>query len=148
MGAAAAFLRSAYVLAFIAQCAVAALVGVVVVALAGGGPRHPSALLGWVLVAFGLAQLPLVAFVVARLGVLRAGKGARRAALSAALLAGVLLASTAWFLSLALATGQTGTPAFVLLFLVLSGYAVGFVVVGRLGRVAASEELEAHDEPA
>ena len=134
-------------LAFLAQCVVAALVGVVVVLLAGGAPRSPSALLAWILVGIALAQLPVVVFVVTRLGALRAGKGARKAALSAALMTGVMLASSAWFLVLALATGQTGVPLFVLLFLTLSGYALGFLLVGRLGRTAASETVgEAQEE--
>lgn len=128
-------------MAFLAQCAVAALVGVVVVLLAGGGPSRPSALLAWILVGIALAQMPVVVFVVTRLGALRTGRGARQAALSAALMTGVMLASTAWFLALGLATGQTGVPLFVLLFLTLSGYAIGFLLVGRLGRVAASEKV-------
>src|SRR5690554_281414 len=147
-GAAAAFLRSAFVLAFLAQCVVAALVGVVVVLLAGGAPSNPSSLLAWTLAAFALAQLPVVALVVTRLSGLPGGKGARRSALSAALMAGVLLASTAWFLSLALATGQTGIPLFLLLFLTLTGYGLGFLVVGRLGRVAASELIGDPEEGA
>lgn len=134
-------LRSAYALAFLAQCLVAALVGVVVVLLAGGVTGRPSPLLAWILVGIALAQLPVVVFVVTRLGALKAGRGVRRAALSAALMTGVMLASAAWFLALALATGQTGVPLFVLLFLTLSGYATGFLLVGRLGRVAASERV-------
>lgn len=140
-GAAAAMLRSAYALAFLAQCAAAALVGTAVVLLAGGAPSRPSPLLAWILVGIALAQLPVVVFVVARLGALKAGKGARRAALSAALMTGLMLASAAWFLALALATGQVGLPLFVLLFLTVSGYATGFLLVGRLGRVAASERV-------
>lgn len=124
-----------------AQCVVAALVGAGVVLLAGGGPRNPSDLLAWILAGLGLAQMPVAIFVVARLAALKSGAGARRAALSAALMTGVMLASTAWFLSLALATGQRGAPVFVLLFLTLSGYAVGFLLVGRLGKVAASETM-------
>lgn len=136
-------------LAFLAQCVVAALVGVVVVLLAGGAPRNPSSLLAWTLVVFALAQLPVVAFAVTRMSGLPGGSGARRSALSAALMAGVLLASSAWFLSLALATGQAGVPLFLLLLLTLTGYALGFLVVGRLGRVAASEVLgEPEAEPA
>lgn len=141
MGAAAAFLRSAYVMAFLAQCVVAALVGVVVVLLAGGAPRNPSSLLAWILVAMALAQMPVVVFVVARLGALGGGPGARKAALSAALTTGILLASSAWFLALALATGQVGMPLFALLLVTLSCYALGFLLVGRLGRVAASETV-------
>ncbi|MFA5551954.1 MAG: hypothetical protein WDA03_10100 [Trueperaceae bacterium] len=146
---AAAFLRAAFVVAFMAQCVAAALVGVTVTLLAGGAPRNPSALLAWILVAIALAQTPVVVFVVARLGALRSGPGARRAALSAALMTGVMLASSAWFLALALATGQAGTPLFVLLFLTLSGYALGFMLVGRLARAAASEVVgEPHEEEA
>ncbi len=128
-------------LAFLAQCVLAAAVGVIVVALAGEGPRNPSALLAWILVGIALAQLPVALLVVSRLTVVKPVRGARRAALSAALMTGVLLAATAWYLSLALAIGQTGLPLFVLLFLTLSGYAVGFLLVGRLARVASAEVL-------
>lgn len=129
--------------AFLAQCVAAALVGVVVVLLAGGVSGSPSPLLAWTLVALALAQLPVAAFMVTRLGALKSGDGARRAALSTALMMGVMLASTAWFLSLALATGQAGMPLFALLGITMLSYAVGFLQIGRLGRVAATEEFGA-----
>lgn len=124
-----------------AQCVLAALVGIVVVLLAGDTPSKPSAILSWILVGIALAQLPVALLIVGRLSVLKPAQGARRAALSAALMTGALLAATAWYLSLALATGQMGIPLFVLLFLTLTGYAVGFLQVGRLGRVAAAEVI-------
>lgn len=142
-GGATTFLRSAYAASFLAHAAVAALVGVVVVILAGAAPRNPNSLLAWMLVGLTLAQLPVALLIVVRAAALRAGPGARRAALSSAILTGVMLASTAWFLALALATGQGGTPLFVLLLVALTAYSVGFLLMGRLGRVAASEQLEA-----
>jgi hypothetical protein len=136
------FLRSAFAVSFLAHAAVAALVGIVVVLLAGAAPRNPNSLLAWMLVGMTLAQLPVALLIVVRAGALRSGPGARRAALSSAILTGVMLASTAWFLALALATGQGGTPLFVLLLVTLTAYSVGFLLMGRLGRVAATELIE------
>jgi drug/metabolite transporter (DMT)-like permease len=128
-GSAGSFLRLAYAVSFLAQVVVAALVAVVVRALAGG-PGGPSALLAWLLVAFAVMELPIALLVTARMG----AAGSRRSALTAAILAGTMLASSAWFAALALATGQRGTPVFLLLSLVTIGYAVGFFAVGRLAR--------------
>jgi len=128
-GRAASFLRLAYAASFLAQVVVAALIAVVVRALAGG-PGSPSALLAWLLVAFAVMELPVALLVTARMGAARS----RRSALTAAILAGTMLASSAWFAALALATGQRGTPVFLLLALVTIGYAVGFFAVGRLAR--------------
>ncbi len=126
---AASFLRLAYAAAFLGQGIVAALVATGVRALAGT-PGRPSSLLAWLLVAFAAAELPIALAVTARLGAVRT----RRSALTATILAGVMLASSAWFAALALATGQRGTPVLALLALVSVGYAVGFVAVGRLAR--------------
>src|SRR5690606_36296247 len=142
VGGAAAFLRASYVLAFMGQVAAAVLVGELVLLLAGGVTRSPSSLLAWVLVGLALLQLPVITFATARLGAVRSGSGARRAALHGALVTGVLLASSAWFLSLALATVQSGPPLFLLLALTLFAYGLGFLLTGRLGRVAASEAFE------
>ncbi len=127
------------------QVAVAVVVGLAVVLLAGGVTRSTNSLLAWVLVVLALAQLPVIMFSTQRLGTLQPGAGARRAALQGALVTGVLLASTAWFLSLALATGQNGAPLFLLLSLTLLAYGVGFILTGRLGRLAASEVFEEPD---
>lgn len=78
---------------------------------------------------------------------MKGGPGARQAALKSALLMGALLASSAWFLALALATGQAGAPLYLLLLLTLSAYPVGFILIGRLGQVAASEEFGSPVEP-
>lgn len=141
VGAATTYLRAAYALAFLVQCLVAALVGVSVLALAGGGSRQPNTLLAWALALLALSQLPIMLFVVARFASFKSAPGARAAALRAALLAGVLLASTAWYLALALATGQVGVPLYLLLALTLTAYTTGFLLVGRLGRVAAGERI-------
>lgn len=131
-----------------AQGAVAALVALGVGLLAGGAPTEPSPILAWILVALAVGQLPLVLGITMRFGAMKGGAGARRGALSTALLAGVMLASTAWFLALALATGQAGAPLFLLLFLTMLAYTVGFALMGRLARVAATEKFETEgDEP-
>lgn len=164
-GSARAFLRAAFASAFLAQVLFAALVGVAVRSLAGGVRSAPSPVLGWALVIVALVQLPVMFLASQRVGVSRGhgvseghgasrghgasdgrgapqGHGARRAALSASLLSGVLLATSVWFLALALAAGQSGTPLFVLLALVLLSYSAGFLAVGRLGGIAATETFE------
>ncbi len=146
-GSARSLLRAAFASAFLAQVLVASLVGVVVRLLAGGVRSSPSPLLGWTLVIVALVQLPIMFYASQRVGAPQGhgaptGSGARRAALSASLLSGVLLATSAWFLALALAAGQSGAPLFVLLALVLLSYSGGFLAVGRLGNIAATESFE------
>lgn len=134
-GRVASFLRLTYAVAFLAQVVVAALVAVAVRALAGGA-GSPSALLAWMLVAFAVMEMPIALLVTARMG----AAPSRRSALTAAIMAGTMLASNAWFAALALATGQRGAPVAILLVLVMSGYAVGFFAVGRLARAALPAE--------
>lgn len=101
-------------------------------ALAGGAGR-PSSLLAWTLVALSFVQLPIGLAAVARLSSL----ATRQAVLARALFAGVALATTTWFIALALATGQGGTPVLVLFAVLLLSYALGFLITGRLARTAA-----------
>lgn len=129
----------------------AALVAVAVRLLAGGVRPNPSPLLGWMLVVVALIQLPIMFLASQRVSVPATedepqGHGARRSALSASLLSGVLLATSAWFLALALAAGQSGPPAFVLLALVMLAYSGGVLAVGRLGGIAATEVFERPEE--
>src|SRR5690606_28464947 len=109
-----ATLRLVYVVAFMAQVLVAALVAIAVRALAGGPPR-PSDVLAWVLVALAVMQLPFAALMASRLGTINS----RQAALARALFAAIILAATAWSTALALATGQTGLSVYVLLSMVM-----------------------------
>lgn len=109
------------------------LVGSGVAALAPGEPR-PSPLLAWTLFALALAQLPIGLASLLRLSAV----GSRQGALSRAIFAGVTLSTTAWFASLALATGQGGAPTLALLATLLLSYVLGFLGTGRLARAAAA----------
>jgi len=130
---AAAFLRAAYVAMFTAQLLVALLVALVVAAL-GPKPTGPNDWLGWVLVALALMQAPLSLAVASRAGAV----ASRQAALSNTLLSAVILAGSGWFAALALITGQRGVSVYLLVALVASAYALGFITVGRLARAAAA----------
>lgn len=121
-----------YVLTFMAQVLVAAVVAVLVRALAGGDPQ-PNDLMAWLLVALAVMQLPLAALTASRLGSI----GSRQAALSRTLFTAIVLSSMAWFTALALATGQRGLSVYLLLMLVMLGYGLGFLVVSRLAGHAA-----------
>lgn len=147
VGQAAAVLRAVFVLAFMAQTLVAVLVGVVIRGLAG--EVHPGGgVLGWVLVAFVAVQLPVVLLVVARSSSSQAQPGARRRALYTAILAGVMLSSTVWFLTLAVVAAQPLLPLVALLLQATLAYGLGFLQMGRLARGAAAERLGAGAEEA
>lgn len=120
-------LRGVFAAMFLGQMAVALLLGVSVRLLSDLHTR-PSSFLGWVLVALAAVDLPLGALLS---GI--AGRGDdRRRALSAALLAAVILSTPAWFAALALATGQRGAPVLVLWGLLALYYAFGAAGAGRL----------------
>lgn len=129
---ASAGLRSVFVAMFLAQMLVALLLLLLLSVLVGvqsGGP----ALLGVVLILLGAAQLPF-AYAMSLLAVRSGGK---QAALYGTLLAAVLLSTPAWYAAFALLIGQR-TAALVLLALLASGYALGFVLSGRFARRAAA----------
>jgi len=50
-----------------------------------------------------------------------------------------VLSTPAWFLALALATGQRGLPLAALFGVLALAYGLGALLVGRLGRNAAAE---------
>lgn len=83
--------------------------------------------------ALSFVQLPIGLASATRLSSL----ASRQAALSRALFAGVTLSTTTWFIALALATGQGGTPVYVMLAVLMLAYALGFLATGRLARTAA-----------
>lgn len=83
--------------------------------------------------ALAVAQLPIGLASASRLSAV----ASRQAALSRALFAGVTLSTASWFIALALATGQRGTPVYVLLAMLMLAYGLGFLVTGRLARTAA-----------
>lgn len=142
---ASAFLRAVFVAAFAAQVVVAVAVGVLVSAMAPGTPR-PNAFLGWVLVALAMMQIPTAVLVASRLGT----ASSRRAVLSRVILTAVVLASTAWFAVLAVATAQQGASVYLLFGLLASAYGLGFITVGRLARSAAAlapDSKDGEDDP-
>lgn len=124
------FLRLVFVLVFMAQLLVAMLSGIAL-RLAVPGAQAGNPLLGWVLVAISLPHLPLVLFLSSR-GVKAFDRGA---SLSATLLAGVMLSTPAWFLSLALITGQQLLQLGLLLGILLLQYAIGLFLSSRFARL-------------
>ncbi len=142
--AAAAVLRAAYATAFMAQVVIAVLVAIVVRLLAAGQTLRPNAVLTWTLVAFAVLEMIVAGVLGNRLGVVKG----RRAALSTTLLVATLYGSVAWFMALALATEQRGAALYVLLLLLATGYALGFLAVGRLAKAAAAERVPPASEAA
>ncbi len=134
--AAGSVLRAAYAVAFMAQVVVATLVAILVRLLATGQSPRPNDVLTWMLVVFSVLEMALAGVLSTRL---RLVKG-RRAALSTTLMIATLYGSVAWFMALALATEQRGIALYVLLLLLSAGYALGFLGVGRLAKVAAAEQ--------
>lgn len=131
-----AVLRLAFVAAFAAQLVLAMFVAVAVRLLAGGVTPRPNAILTWVLVLFAIVELVVASAVFARLHEITG----RRAALTAALVVASLYGSVSWFVALALATEQRGAPLYLLVVLLALAYALGFVAVGRLAKVAAADD--------
>lgn len=136
-------LRFTFVTMFLAQVGVALLVVTLILLLGGSRPSGGSAL-GPVLAGLAFVQC-LLGFAlpdaVAR-------PGSKGSALSATLLAGVLLATPSWFLMLALVTGQRLLPLMLLLATALGAYGLGFGLAGRIGtRVAAVAERAQQPQP-
>lgn len=130
-------LRTLYAGMFLAQSVLALAVAALVLALSGGG-QSGVAVLGQVLIALAGVQLLLGAFLPGAL----AREPSRASVLSATLLAAVLLSATSWFLAFAAATGQSALVLTVLGAATSSGYALGFVQVGRFARrLVASPSL-------
>lgn len=135
------FLRLVYAGMFGAQTVVAALLGLLLLLLAP--PARPAApVLSWTLVALAALQLPLALLMVAA----SARAGGKGAALSATLVAGVLLSTPAWFLMMALVMGSRGTPPLLLLLQLAVGYALGFGLTGRLARLVPRPPPEGDED--
>lgn len=124
------FLRTTFVLIFMAQSAVAALLMAVLQLIVGGGST--SNLLSQILLVFSLLQIPvgvLLAYGVSRAG----GKGA---ALSGVIMAGVVLATPVWFLAFAFLVGSAPLYLAILLAIVVNAYAAGFLLCQHLAKLA------------
>lgn len=135
-GEAANVLRMVYVLIFMAQIAVAAILAGVMAALVGR--QSSSTLLAQILVAMALVQLPLT--LLLSIGVSKAG--GKQAALSASIMSGVLLSTPAWFLALTFLVSSTFLYIGILFFILMLYYAVGFMLCGRWAKVALQEKQE------
>lgn len=125
------FLRLVFVLVFMGQLVIAMLSGLVLRLAAADAAAVPNPVLGWVLVFISLPNLPIVLFLSVR-GVRPLD---RNASLSATLLAAVLLSTPAWFLSLALITGQALIHLLLLLAILLLQYGIGMFLVLRFARL-------------
>jgi hypothetical protein len=119
------------VLLFMGQLVIAMATGLVLRLLAPGA-GSPDSLLAWMLVILSLPHLPLALAVSVR-GIQGGNRGS---ALSATLLTAVLLSTPAWFLSLAIITGQQGLPVLLLMVILVSQYAIGMIMTGRFARLA------------
>jgi hypothetical protein len=140
---AASALRATFAIMFITQVGIASLTGLLIVSLSATQPGTPSAL-GPVLAALAIGQCFLGMWLPDRMG----RSGDRGSALAATLLCAVLLSTPGWFLLLALLTGQAGVPVLVLALAVFGGYALGFLLTGRLAaRVASGTAAAASTEP-
>ncbi len=125
------FLRLVFVVLFMSQLVLAMLTGMALRLAVPGAATGGNPLLGWVLVIISLPHLPLVLYLSSR-GVKALDRGS---SLSATLLAGVLLSTPAWFLSLALITGQPLLQLGLLLAILLLQYALGLFLVNRFARL-------------
>ena len=122
--------RGGFVAMFLAQSGVALLLLSILSAVAGRGSAGP--LLSQILVVLALLQIP-VAALIAHASSRAGGKGA---ALSATIMAGVMLATPAWFLAFALLVGSGTLYIFLLLAVLVNAYAVGFFLCGQFARAA------------
>jgi hypothetical protein len=135
-GEAASSLRMVYVLTFIAQLAVAAVLAGVMVAVVGR--QSSSTLLAQILVVMSLVQLPLA--LLLSIGVSKAG--GKQAALSASIMAGVLLSTPAWFIALTFLVSSTFLYIAILFAILTLYYAIGFMLCGRWAKVALQEKKQ------
>lgn len=130
-----AALRAMYALAFLAQTSLAALVALILGWAVDATPRANDVVAA-VLLVFGALHLPLGAFLAWSAS--RApGKGA---AMASAITASVLLSVPAWFLALAVISGQRAPYLVAGLAVLSAGYALGFAFVPRFVRAATTPE--------
>src|SRR5690625_823161 len=113
------------------QLVIAMLTGIVLLLATSAPVRPGNPLLGWVLLAVCLPQLPVVLYISTR-GLKAFDRGS---ALSSTLLAAVMLSTPAWFLSLALISRQPDLILYLLLAVLLVQYGIGMFLTARLGRL-------------
>ncbi len=129
-------MRAIYVLSFMVQIAIAALVAGVMVAIAGR--QASGTLLAQILVVMSLAQLPLALLLSIRVS----KAGGKQAALSASIMAGVLLSTPAWFLAMTFLVSSTFLYLGILFAILMLYYAVGLMLCGRWAKVALEEKKQ------
>jgi hypothetical protein len=123
-------LRMVFVMTFMGQLAVAAVLAGLIAALAGR--QSSGTFLAQIFVVLSLVQLPLS--LLLSFGVSRAG--GKQAALSASIMSGVLLSTPAWFTAMTFLVSSTFFYL-ALLFVILMGYyALGVILCGRWAKVA------------
>ncbi|MDE0528318.1 MAG: hypothetical protein OXH85_06475 [Truepera sp.] len=118
-------LRMLYAVAFLAQMGLAGLVGIST-SLFGSGASSRG-IFGLPLLGVSMS-MPVLALV---LSLAIARTGGKPAALTATILAAVLLAAPAWLLAFALATGHGDWPVLAMAGVVAFGYALGLLLIGR-----------------
>jgi hypothetical protein len=127
---AANILRMIYVMTFMTQLAVAAVLAGIMAALMG---RQSSGnLLAQIFVVLSLVQLPLA--LLLSFGVSRAG--GKQAALSASIMSGVLLSTPAWFVAMTFLVSSTFFYLVLLVAILMLYYALGVILCGRWAKVA------------
>lgn len=126
-------LRGVFGAMFLTQAGVAALLAGALALLVS--PRAPAtALTSQVLVLLSLVQVPVAATIAYFTG----RSGGKGAALAATIMAGVLLATPAWFLAFAVLIGSGGVYLALLLTVVVNAYAVGFILCGHFAGFAVA----------
>ncbi len=135
---AASVVRFVYMLMFVAQILVAAVLAGVVSALMGQpvGQQSSGNLLAQILIVMSLVQLPFALFL--SIGMSKAG--GKQAALSASIMAGVLLSTPAWFIALTFLVSSTSVYLAILFGILMLYYAIGLVLCGRWAKVALQEK--------
>ena len=128
-------LRMVFLLMFMAQLLVAALLALTLGLLFGAG-KSSSPLLAQILVFLSFLQLPL-AIVLPQLSANVRGK---QAALSASIMAAVFLSVPAYFASFALVTGAPIAYLVILLAILMGYYALGLMMVNGFARLALEEK--------
>ena len=127
---ASSFLRLVFVLSFGIQLLFAMILAAILYTLSTKRADNP--LLAQIMILLSFAQLPLALFLSQR----SAKSGHRQGLLAAAIMSGVLLSIPAWFAAMAfLSTTQT-IYIFIFLVILMSYYALGFILCGQWGKLA------------
>jgi hypothetical protein len=123
-------LRLVFASMFAAQLVMALIIAGVVRLFGAGGSA--SALVSQVLVVIALPYLPITLLLTQR----STQQGGKQAAVSATLLAAVLLATPAWLFALALIMGSALNYLLILLAIIAVHYALGFLLCGRFAQAS------------